>query len=181
MATNTSRALTGTRKLIRVGIEIPFQRLRLDPKRRNELPIFRKPEKLRTIREALLRDQIGDLGDGEPFGNSQRMEQHLAVEQHRENLRRSHAGIQLILTCMNFPVGRLGFPKKDKGRTALDQSFALKQRRDMLKRRAIRDDDDFRGRMLFRGNNRAFSPANRLIGRDAKCDHCDQQTSENDP
>ena len=94
-----------------------------------------------------------------PSGISQRMEHHLAVEQLRENLRRSHAGIQLILTCMNFPVGRLGFSKKDKDKTALDQSFALKQRRDILKRRAIRDDDDFRGRVLFRGNGRAFSPA----------------------
>ena len=108
------------------------------------------------------------------------MEQHLAVEQLRENLRRSHTGIQLILTRMNFPVDRLGFSKKDKDGTALDQSFALQQRRDMLKRRAIRDDDDFRGRMRFCGNGRAFSPANRLIRRDAKCGRYDQQTSEND-
>ena len=109
------------------------------------------------------------------------MEQHLAVEQLRENLRRSHAGIQLILTRMNFPVGRLGFSKKDKDRTALDQLFALKQRSDLLKRRAILDDDDFRGGVFFRGNGRAFSPANRLICGDAECDDRDQQTSENDP
>ena len=127
-----------------------------------------------------MRGHIGDLGDGEPFGKSQRMEQHLTVEQLRENLRRSHTGIQLILTRMNFPVDRLGFSKKDKDGTALDQSLALKQLSDLLKRRAVRDHDDFRGRVLFRGNGWAFSPANRLIGRDAKCDHCDQQTSEND-
>jgi len=105
----------------------------------------------------------------------------MAIEQHRKNLCRSHAGVQLIFTCMNFPVGRLGFSKKDEGKPVLDQSFALKQCRDLLKRRAIRDDDDFRERMRFCGNNRAFSPANRLIGRDAKCDRYDQQTSENDP
>jgi len=105
----------------------------------------------------------------------------LAAAQHRENLRRSHAGIQLIFTCMNFPVGRLGLSKKDEGEAALDQSFALKQLGDLLKRRAVGDHDDFRGRMRFRGNSRAFSPANRLIGDDAKCDYYDQQTSENDP
>ena len=82
---------------------------------------------------------------------------------------------------MNFPVGRLGLSKKDKEKTALDQSFALKQRGDLLKRRAVRDDNDLRGRVFFRGNDRALSPANRLIGRDAKCDHCDQQKSEHDP
>jgi hypothetical protein len=71
------------------------------------------------------------------------MEHHLTVDQFRKNLRRSHTGIQLILTRMNFPVGRLGFSKQDKGHAALDQLFALKQRRDMLKRRAVRDDDDF--------------------------------------
>ena len=81
---------------------------------------------------------------------------------------------------MNFPVGRLEFPEKDKDKTALDQSFALKQLGYMLKRRAVRDDDDFRGRMLIRGNRRAFSPANRLICDDAKYDYYDQQTSEND-
>ncbi len=82
---------------------------------------------------------------------------------------------------MNFPIGRLGLSKEDKRKPAFDQAFALKQRSDMLKRRAIRDDDDFRGRVRFCGNNRAFSPANRLISRDAKCDRYDQQTSENDP
>ncbi len=82
---------------------------------------------------------------------------------------------------MHFPVGRLGLSKKDEGKTALDQAFALKQLGDLLKRRAVWDDDDFRGRMRFCGSSRAFSPANRLIGDDAKCDYYDQQTSENDP
>ena len=82
---------------------------------------------------------------------------------------------------MNFPVGRLGPSKNDKGETALDQSFALQEFGDLLERRAVRDDDDFRGGMRVRGNCRAFSPANRLIGDDAKCDYYDQQTSENDP
>ncbi len=109
------------------------------------------------------------------------MEQHLAIQQRRENLRRRHAGIQLILTRLNFPVGRLGFSNKDKDRTALDQSFALKQRSDILKRRAVRDHDDFRGRVRFCGNGWAFSPTNRLICGDAECDDHDQQTSENDP
>ena len=95
------------------------------------------------------------------------MEQHLAIEQLREYLRGSHAGIQFILTCMNFPVGRLGFSKKDEDGTALDQSFVFKQRSDMLKRQAVKDHDDFRGGVLFRGNGRAFSPANRLICGDA--------------
>jgi len=128
-----------------------------------------------------LRDQIGDLGDGEPFGNSQRMEQHLAIEQLRKYLRGSHAGVQFILTCMNFPVGKLEFSKKDKDGTALDQSFAFKQRSDMLKRRAVRDHDDLRRRVLFGWNGWAFSPANRLICGDAECDDREQQTSENDP
>ena len=75
---------------------------------------------------------------------------------------------------MNFPVGRLGLPKNDKGETALDQSFALKEFGDLLERRAVWDDDDFRGGMLFCWNSRAFSPANRLIGDDAKCDYYDQ-------
>jgi len=82
---------------------------------------------------------------------------------------------------MDFPVGRLELSKNDEGETALDQSFAFKKFGDLLKRRAVGDDDDFRGRMRFCGNNRAFSPANRLIGDDAKCDYYDQQTSENDP
>jgi hypothetical protein len=82
---------------------------------------------------------------------------------------------------MNFPVGRLELSKKNKGETALDQSFALKEFGDLLERRAVRDDDDFRGRMLFCWNSRAFSPANRLIDDDAKYDYYDQQTSENDP
>ena len=109
------------------------------------------------------------------------MEQHLAADQLGENIRRSHAGIQLILARMNFPVGRLEFSKKDKGNTALDQSFTLKQLRDILKRRAVRDDDDFRVRVFLRGNDWAFSPPNRLICGDAKSGYRDQQTSENDP
>jgi hypothetical protein len=56
---------------------------------------------------------------------------------------------------------------------ALDQSFVLKQRRYILKRRAIRNHDDFRGRVLLRGNGRAFSPANRLVCGDAECDDRD--------
>jgi hypothetical protein len=132
-----------TGKLIRIGIEIPLQRLRLDPKRRNECSIIRQPNKFSTIRKAVLRGQIGDLDDGEPFGNRQRMEQHVAIEQHRENLRRSHARIQFILACMNLPIGRLEFSKKDKEPTVLDQPFSLKQHRDMLKRRTVRDHDDF--------------------------------------
>jgi hypothetical protein len=44
---------------------------------------------------------------------------------------------------MNFPIGRLRLPKEDKGHAALDQLFALKQGRDMLEGRAIRDDNDF--------------------------------------
>jgi len=62
-----------------------------------------------------------------------------------------------------------------------ERELALKQLRDMLKRRAIRDDDHFRGRVCFRGDDRAFSPTNRLICGDAECDDHDQQTSENDP
>ena len=93
-----------------------------------------KAEKLDAIRDSLLRNHIGNLGNGEPFWNRQRMEQHVAVQQLRKNIRRSHAGIQLILTSMNFPVRRLEFSKKNKCRTALDQSFARKQRRDILKR-----------------------------------------------
>jgi hypothetical protein len=46
----------------------------------------------------------------------------------------------------------------------------LKQHSDMLKRRAVRDHDDLRRRVLFRGNDWAFSPANRLICGDAECD-----------
>src|SRR5215210_2881142 len=109
------------------------------------------------------------------------MEQHLAIDQLRENLLREHAGIQLILTRMNFPFDRLKFSRKDKEDTAFDQLFTLKQGRDMLKRRAIRNDDNFRGWVFCRRNDWAFSPANRLICGDAECDRDDQQTAENDP
>ena len=67
-----------TRKLIRIGIEISFQRVCPDPKGCNERLVTCNSHKLFTARDTVLHHDIGDLRDRQPFGNRDRMKHHLA-------------------------------------------------------------------------------------------------------
>ncbi len=173
--------LRGLRKLVGIGIEISFQRVRLDSQRRDERPVPHQPHQLVAIRQFLLGDDLGNLRHGQAFGNRKRMKHDLAAEEFRENFSGSHPRVQLVLARANFPVRRLGSPEEHKSRTALNQLLAFEQRRNLLKRRPVGNRDDLGGRVLRRRGDGLFSPFDRLIHGHGARGGRDQQKNEYGP
>ena len=170
--------LDALRKLVGVRIEIAFKVIRLDTQCSSQRPVLHQPQQLIAIRHALLRHQVRDLRHRQAFGNGDRMEDDLAVEEFREDFRRHHRRIQLVLTGPNFSVRRLRSSNEHERRPALDQPFSLEQCRNLLKGRSVRNHDDLGGRMLFRRHDRPLSPLNGLIRGHAENGDHDQQKNE---
>ena len=109
------------------------------------------------------------------------MERHLPAEKFRENFRRDHCGIQLVFTGLNLSIRRLESCEEHEGHPALDQLLAFEQPRNLLKRGSFGNGDDFRRRVLLRGNGGSFSPFNGQICARAESGARDQQKNENAP
>ncbi len=109
------------------------------------------------------------------------MKHDLPVEQPRQNLRRQHAGVQLIFPGLDLSICRLESPHPHECGSASDQPFTFKQRGDLLKARPVWNPDELVGRIESGRNSGTLGPLNDLIPGHAENGAADQQNEKNAP
>ena len=129
-------------KPVRIRKEVAFQRGDVQVQGLDKLLVTRQPEKLIRIGQSLLPQQLGDLKEGVAFRNCDRMEDHLAVPDSREDLGGAHCGMKLILSCQYAPIGGGDLSQGQEATTVPDQARLFQQDGDLPQRRAFWNKND---------------------------------------
>src|SRR2546422_4683666 len=129
-------------EMVRLGKEIPFQRLGLKAKGLRERRARHQARDVRFLRDARLLQQHADLLSREAFGNQDAVLDDLALAQRVENLSRPHRRMQVILARLDLPLGVLDLAQQPEPERAYDQALLREQVGDLLERRAFRNFDD---------------------------------------
>src|SRR5262249_30277306 len=150
-------------KLIRIWIQIAFQRVRFDAQRRDEGRIHHQAQRLLAVHQSLLPKNVCNLRHRQAFGDQDGMQHHLADGQAREDFGGRHARIELIFTGLDFPIRGLKPPQPDERQSALDEFFAFEQRGDLVKGGTVRNGHGLGRRTQSWRNRRLLGPLNGLI------------------